>query len=136
MARSRLLPGWSTFFLDPLPRGSCTRPTPRPKLTWSKWGTSRTSWTAPTGMEYKLSGHPGLRLQPGEHPRLQDCVAIRLCRLVRGRSARGPPYSGSTQRFGSISVQYLGHEQVKLGRYSHIRSYPVHVYQQLQVRAV
>ena len=51
MVRSSSLPGWPTFFPVPCPRASCTRPTPRPKSTWSKWGTSPKLWTVLIGME-------------------------------------------------------------------------------------
>lgn len=53
MARLSSLPGSTTSFLVPIPPVFSMRPTPRLKLIWSRWGTSRMPSTAPTGKAYQ-----------------------------------------------------------------------------------
>ena len=92
--------------------------------------------TAPTGKAY----------QTFRTPRSQD--SIRETPTTSRLSGRLPMSTGTStgnwwsrtpsraQRCRAVPVQYVGHQQVELGRHGHHWADPLHVHQRLQIHAV
>ena len=84
----------------------------------------------------KLSGHPSFRIRPEQQSRLQNRVAAHLHRLVRGWPLVVHHTQAYPERSGILFVQYMGHEQLFLGRYGNDWTDAIHLRQQLQVHQV